>query len=76
MKKFIGIISILIGIFTTICAFSYTLRPLALIILSLIGIVISIFTMKKSEQKVISYIGLALNIIPLAFVAAIYLFLA
>jgi len=76
MKKYIGVFSILIGIFTSISTFSYTGSFNTLIALELIGIAISIFAIKKYKEKIISSIGLALNVIPLAYMALIFLFLA
>lgn len=76
MQKYIGFFSILIGIFTSMCTFSYVQNITTIMVLELIGIAISIFTLKKYKQKVVSYIGLALNGIPLAFVVLTFLFLA
>jgi len=76
MKKYIGVFSILIGIFTSISTFSYVGNFITLIALELIGIAISIFAWKKYEEKIVSSIGLALNAIPLAYMALIFLFLA
>lgn len=76
MKKYIGVFSILIGIFTSISTFSYSGSLSTLIALELIGIAISVFAWKKYNEKIISSIGLALNAIPLAFIALTFLFLA
>ena len=76
MKKYIGVFSILIGIFTSISTFSYVGNFITLIALELIGIAISIFAIKKYKEKIVSSIGLALNAIPLAYMALIFLFLA
>ena len=76
MKKYIGIFSILIGIFTSISTFSYSGSFTNLISLELIGIAISVFAWKKYNEKIISSIGLVLNVIPLAFIALTFLFLA
>ena len=76
MKKYIGVFSILIGIFTSISTFSYVENIASIISLELIGIAISIFAWKKYNEKIISSIGLALNAIPLAFIALTFLFLA
>lgn len=84
MKKNIGIIGILIGIF----AFMYTFSNLPfqvefignidisiMILVEIIGIVVSVFALIKYKTKIISFIGILLNTICIVYVVLTFLLL-
>lgn len=84
MKKYIGILSILIGIFAWIYTFSnlpleiewlLNLDVSYVLIAEIIGIAISVFALIKYKEKIISSIGILLNGISLVFVILTFLFL-
>ena len=84
MKNYTGILSILIGIF----AYIYTFSDLAfaihwiknidltiMIIIEIIGIAIAVFALKEYETKLISYIGILLNIVCMVYSILTYFIL-
>lgn len=76
MKKYIGIISLFTGIIANIYTFFYNnnfnIDIKFILVSELIGILISIFTLVKYKERIISSIGFLLNLIPLVYVIFLY----
>lgn len=76
MKKYINIIGLIIGLFSTFSFFynsgnniilNYFNSLIPLFIIEIIGLALSIFSLFKDNKKVLSIIGIILNIIPIGY---------
>lgn len=76
MKKYINIIGLIIGLFSTFSFFynsgnniilNYFNSLIPLFIIEIIGLALSIFSLLKDNKKVLSIIGIILNIIPIGY---------
>lgn len=76
MKKYISIIGLIIGLFSTFSFFynsgnniilNYFNSLIPLFIIEIIGLALSIFSLFKDNKKVLSIIGIILNIIPIGY---------
>lgn len=76
MKKYINIIGLIIGLFSTFSFFynsgnniilNYFNSLIPLFIIEIVGLALSIFSLFKDNKKVLSIIGIILNIIPIGY---------
>lgn len=76
MKKYISIIGLIIGLFSTFSFFynsgnniilNYFNSLIPLFIIEIVGLALSIFSLFKDNKKVLSIIGIILNIIPIGY---------
>lgn len=74
MNKYIGIIGIVLGILLNIYMFLFEgVNIIAIALIGILGLIISILTLVKYKEKILSSIGIILNIIPLGYLTILLL---
>ena len=77
-KYIVGIIGILIGLLINIYTFFFTssVNLSIMFIIFLLGFAVSIFTLIKFKEKMLSIIGIILNSIPIIYFLILYIGIA
>lgn len=81
MKKYIGIISIILGLLTNIALFNQNVAYLLgnlfpILLIGVIGVIAGILSLtkyKKYNNKIVSIIGLIISLIPLAYFGILFI---
>ncbi|ELC8346066.1 TPA: hypothetical protein I9Z65_003412 [Clostridium perfringens] len=74
MNKYIGIIGILLGVLLNIYMFLFDgVNIIAIYLIGLLGLIISILTLVKYKEKILSCIGIILNIIPIGYLTILFI---